>query len=221
MRTRSLFCLTIALLALPQALASQGIAVGARVGTLGLGGEAALGLSDNLVVRGGVGSFFMDYTGDMDGVEYTFTPPSITATVGVDLYPSGGSFRLMAGLMFRDGEFDVETGPLSDYEGSIEIGDEEYDEDGQLFGTLASKSTAPFVGLGFGHHTQGGFGVFMDFGVAFVGEADVTLKATGDIAAVPGFQAELDKEVQSIEDDYASYLKYWPILSFGLKIPVG
>ena len=221
MRTRLLFLLTIGLIALPQALASQGLAVGLRAGTLGFGGDLALGVSENIVIRGGVGSFFLDFESEMDGVDYTVTPPSLIANVGVDLYPTGGSFRFMAGLMFRDGDFQAETGRLADYEGSIEIGDEEYDQDGQLFGTLATKSTAPFVGIGFGRHTQSGFGVYMDFGVAFVGEADININASGPIANVPGFQEELDKEIQSIEDDTASYLKYWPILSFGLKLPLG
>lgn len=221
MRTRLLFFLTIVLIALPQALASQGLAVGVRAGTLGFGGDLALGVSENVVIRGGVGSFFLDFDGEMDGVDYTLTPPTLIANVGVDLYPTGGSFRFMAGLMFRDGDFQAETGPLADYEGSIEIGDNEYDQDGQLLGTLVTKSTAPFVGIGFGRHTQSGFGVYMDFGVAFVGEADVNLSANGPIANVPGFQEDLDKEIQAIEDDNASYLKYWPILSFGLKLPLG
>ena len=61
----------------------------------------------------------------------------------------------------------------------------------------------------------------MDFGVAFVGEPDVSMTAQGPIASVPGFQQDLDQEVQNIEDEAAAYLKYWPVLSFGLKIPVG
>jgi len=210
--------LLITLLASPQTLVGQGFGIGARAGTLGFGAEAALGLSDHLVVRGGLGSFIFDFTGDYDGVEYTVTPPSMTGTLGIDLYPGGGSFRLMAGIMFRDGDFEMKSGELSQA-GSIEIGDNEYDEAGTLHGILATKSTAPFLGLGFGHHTQGGFGFFMDIGVAFVGEPDVTLTAEGAIASVPGFQLDLEREAQNIEDEAAPYLKYWPILSLGVKIP--
>ncbi len=77
------------------------------------------------------------------------------------------------------------------------------------------------VGLGFGRHTQGGFGFFVDMGVAFVGDADVSLEAQGPLAAVPGIQQDLDLEVQDLEDDVGSYLTYWPILSIGVKIPLG
>lgn len=219
MRMPAPYCLLIAILAIPQSLPAQGVGFGARAGTLGFGAEAALGLSDHIVVRGGLGSFFFEFDGEYDGVDYTVSPPSMTGTLGVDLYPTSGSFRLMAGIMFRDGDFELESGDLSQA-GSIEIGDTQYDEAGTLTGAFATKSTAPFVGLGFGHHSRGGFGVFLDLGVAFVGEADVTMQAHGAIASVPGFQQDLDKEVQNLEDEAAPYLKYWPILSFGVKIPI-
>ena len=211
--------LLLTLLLSPQTVTAQDFGVGARVGTLGFGAEAGLGLSDHLVIRGGLGSFLMEFDGEYDDVEYTVSPPSLTGTLGVDFYPTGGTFRLMAGLMFRDGDFELESGDLSGA-GGIEIGDGEYTESGNLFGTLATSSTAPFVGLGFGRHTAGGFGVFMDFGVAFVGEPDVGLRAEGPIDSVPGFQEDLEREEQNLEDDAASYLKYWPILNFGVKIPI-
>ena len=57
-----------------------------------------------------------------------------------------------------------------------------------------------------------------DLGVAFVGEPDVILTAEGDIASEPGLLENLAKEAQNIEDEVGSYMQYWPILSFGLKI---
>ncbi len=221
MRTRVLFFLTVAFIALPQALASQDVAVAARIGTLGFGGELALGVSEKLVIRGGVGSLILDYTSDVDDLEYTITPPSVTGNVGIDFYPLGGWFRLMAGLMFQGGNWEAVSGPLSDYSGSIEIGDREYEEDGELSGILESNSTAPYVGLGFGHHTRGGFGVFMDFGLAFMGEPNLTFTATGDIASVPGIDDDLLKEAEDLEEEMGAAFEYWPILSLGLKIPFG
>ena len=102
----------------------------------------------------------------------------------------------------------------------MDIGDETYDQAGTLHGELDTKNTAPFVGIGFGRHTRGGFGVTFDLGVAFVGEPDVILNAEGPIASEPGLQAELDKEAQNIQDDAGDILQYWPVLSFGLKIPL-
>jgi hypothetical protein len=59
----------------------------------------------------------------------------------------------------------------------------------------------------------------MDFGVAFVGDPDVTLSASGPISFVPGIEEDLEKEARAIEEDAAPYLKYWPILSFGVRLP--
>lgn len=221
MRTHVLFLLTLAFIAGPQTLASQDFAAAARIGTLGFGGELALGVSERLVIRGGAGSLIFDYTADWEGLEYTVTPPSVMGNVGIDVYPTGGSFRLMAGVMFQSGNFEAASGPLSDYEESIEIGDGTYDQDGELAVTLESSSAAPYLGLGFGHHTRGGFGAFMDFGVAFMGAPDMTLTATGEIASAPGIQDDLLKEAEAIEEDSGAYFEYWPILSLGLKIPFG
>ena len=219
MRTRALILLTVPFIVLPQSLASQGLAVGVRVGTLGFGGELAYDLNEKVVLRGGLGAFPVDYDGEFDGVEYKVTPPSLMMNLGIDLYPTGGSFRLMAGLLYRDGDFNAETGSLADYEGSLEIGDGVYDQDGSLGGIISSRSTAPFVGVGFGRHTSSGFGVFMDFGLAFVGDPDVTLSASGPIEFVPGIEEDLEKEARAIEEDADAYLRYWPILSIGVRLP--
>ena len=208
------------LLPWPKALQAQDLALGVRVGTLGLGAEAALGVSDRLVFRGGLGSFILELDGDYDGIGYTVTPPSLTGTLGVDLYPTGGSFRLMAGMMFREGDFELESEDLADADG-VEIGNQEYDQDGTLSGALATSSAAPFLGLGFGRHTAAGFGVFMDFGVAFVGDPEVSLQADGAIASAPNIQENLDLEARNLEEDAGDYLKFWPILSLGVKIPLG
>lgn len=215
----STFCLVLfSLSLLPSSLLAQGFSIGARAGTLGFGAEAALGLSENIAVRGGLGSFFYEYDDEYDDVEYTISPPSMTGTLGVDFYPTGGAFRIMAGLMFRDGDFEAKSGDLAAAE-SVEIGDNEYTEAGTLHGIVATSSTAPFVGVGFGNHTQGGFGLFIDLGVAFVGDADVSITAAGPIASEPGIQQDLSREAQNIEDEAAGYLKYWPIMSVGVKIP--
>jgi hypothetical protein len=211
--------LLISLFILPQLLHGQGFGLGARAGTLGFGAEAALSLSDQFSVRGGLGSFFYEYEDEYDDVDYTISPPSMTGTLGVDFYPTGGSFRLIAGLMFRSGDFEAESGDLAQA-GSVEIGDNTYTEAGRLFGTVDTKSTAPFLGLGFGNHARGGFGFFIDLGVAFVGDADVSIRAEGEIAEVQGIQEDLNEEAQNIEDEAADYLKYWPILNLGMKIPI-
>ena len=51
MRHRSAVLLIAALLALPASTRAQGIGLGARVGTMGAGGELAVGLTERLFTR--------------------------------------------------------------------------------------------------------------------------------------------------------------------------
>lgn len=208
--------LLILLLAAPQSLRGQDLAVGARAGTLGLGGEVALGLSDALAVRGGFGIFPLDYTDEFEGYEYTVTFPTSIWSVGLDLYIGGGPVRLMGGVMGRSGDLEVE----SDISGTRVIGDQEYQGSGTLKGALVQNAVAPFAGIGFGKHTAGSFGFFVDLAVAFTGEPDVNLSVTGPIAAEPGIQQAVENEADAIKDDAGSYIEYWPVLSIGFKLPL-
>lgn len=200
----------------PPVLSAQGLAIGARAGSMGLGGEVALGLSDSFVLRGGFGVFPYDYDGEFDGEEYTVTFPTSIWSAGVDYYPGGGSIRFMGGIMGRSGDLEAETG----WTDGREIGDEFFEGSGSLTGTLDQGSVAPFVGLGFGKHTAGGFGFFMDIGVAFTGEPDVKLVPGGTVASLPGIDQALREEEARLQDDSGSYLEYWPMLSLGFKLPI-
>jgi hypothetical protein len=201
----------------PALLSAQGLAVGARVGTLGLGGEVALGLSDVIVFRGGYGVFPVEYEGDFEGETYTVTFPNSIWSVGVDLYLGGGPIRIMGGIMGRSGDLEVDA----EWTGSREIGGTTYEVPGGLNGVLKQKATAPFAGIGFGKHTSGGFGFFLDLAVAFTGEPDVELTPTGAIASEPGIQEAIDREVERVKEDAGSLQEYWPVVSLGFKLPLG
>jgi len=209
--------LLLLFLATPPVVSAQGFAVGARAGTLGLGGEVALGLSDVIAVRGGFGVFPYEYEGEFDGEEYTVKFPSSIWTAGLDIYLGGGGVRLMGGVMGRTGDIEVEAA----FSGSREIGGNTYTSSGTLMGTLAQSAIAPFAGIGFGKHTSGGFGFFLDLGAAFTGDPDVDVTVTGPVAALPGIQQDLDQEAANIQEDAGSFLKIWPMVSIGFKLPLG
>jgi len=212
--------LLLLFLSLPFGAEAQSLGIGARAGFLGFGGEAAVELNRSVVLRGGFGVFPIDFTSQYSGISYTVTPPSSIGNLGVDLYPGGRGFRIVAGLMSRSGNVEILSGDLSD--GSpVQIGDDKYDQPGTISGVLKSKSTAPFVGIGFGRHTAPGFGLFLDFGVAFVGDPEVSLDASGPIREVPGFLENLRKEEQEIEEVGGGLLKYWPVFSVGIRLGIG
>jgi len=225
---KSLLALVVAtLLALPATLAAQGFAVAGRAGTLGLGGEAALGLTDRLVLRGGLGLVPLEVDASSfleigDDVEATLTLPKTWFNVGADLY-LGGGFRIGGGMLFKPDDFEASATVKS---GTIEIGDEEYEvnEVSKITAALDAKDQAPYALIGFGKHTRSGIGLFLDLGVAFLGDPEIVLTAEGNPAVVGSaqFKAELEKERQKIDEDLPPWVgKYWPIINLGIKVGVG
>jgi hypothetical protein len=206
--------LPAALLA-PASLSGQGIAVGARAGTLGLGGELAVGLSDVFVLRGGYGVFPYEYDGNFDGEDYTVTFPDAFWSAGIDLYLGGGPIRIMGGVLGRTS--DVEISSSFD---SREIGGVQFDVPGTITGILKQDAIAPYAGIGFGKHTAGGFGFFLDVGAALAGEANVEMSATGEVASAPGIQEALQQEADNVASDAGGLIKVWPVVSLGIKLPL-
>ena len=222
MRKSILALSTAAIVALPGALAAQGFGVAGRAGTLGLGAEAALGLTDAFVLRGGLGLMPLEPSATIDNIDFTLKLPETWFNVGADLY-LGSSVRIGGGMLFKpdDPTLTAEiTGSTT-----IEIGDVTYtaSDVAQVNGTLDSKDQAPYALIGFGKHTKSGIGLFLDLGAAFIGEPEVTLNATGNQVVVGSaeFQSELRKQEQNLEDDLGTYIKVWPIINIGIRIGVG
>ena len=224
-KTLFAFC-AAALVLLPAAVQAQGFAVAGRAGTLGVGAEAALGLGTNLAIRGGIGLMPLELDAtdafDSNGVDATLELPKTWYNIGLDLY-LGGGFRVGGGMMFKPDDPTL-TGTLTG-SASIEIGGVTYTatDVASVKGALVSKSSAPYALIGFGRHVKPGIGLFLDLGVAFMGDPDVQLTATGNSTVVnsPEFQSRLRTEEQNVEDDLGKYLNYWPILNLGLKFGIG
>lgn len=207
------------LLLVSPARAAGQVAILPKIGSGGLGGDVAFALTDRLGVRGGIGFIPLEFEDvEIDDLEYTLTTPDFFATAGVDLSITG-PLRLSGGLLFRSGDFEYESVFQNE---TVEIGNETYSNvSGRLFGEWQSRTTAPFLALGLGGTTGGGFGVFLDLGVAFAGTPEITASVDGDIANIPGIQAEVERERQNINDDIPEYAELWPFLQLGVKIGVG
>jgi hypothetical protein len=217
MLKRSLVVLVAVASFSPLALAAQGLGLGGRVGTLGLGGELAIGLTDRVVARGGIGFTPFEPTMTFGDLDVSLTIPSVW-NVGLDLYLNG-AMRIGGGMMFRTSDPEV-TGEFNQPQ---EIGGTTFTPGqlGTLTGVFDSNNNAPYVLIGFGRHTADGLGLFIDFGVAFVGDPDVRLDATGgslDPDTDPTLRNALDQEAAEFEDDVRGYLKFWPVLSIGFRL---
>lgn len=205
-----------ALLVSSGAAYAEGVAVGAKVSTLGMGVELTKSFTENINGRLGYNKWSFDRTGTEDGVTYDIDVGLQTVGAAIDWYVFSGSFRVTGGLMSNGNEIDLAGTPTE----NVEIGDEIYSpaELGTVAGTVDFKSTAPYLGIGWGNPVADdkGFGFTFDLGVMFQGSPNVELTADGTLASDADFLAELAKEEANLESDLEN-LKLWPVAAFGIS----
>jgi len=151
-------------------------------------------------------------------MDLTATFPSVISA-GIDLFPGGGSFRISGGVLSRPDDIELKGVPTA----SVDIGGTVYTiaELGTVTGSIGSSSEiAPFVTIGWGKHTSSGFGLFLDIGAAYMGDPEVNAEASGTLGSNATFNTNLDAEIATFEEDLGTYLKFYPILSIGLKIGI-
>jgi hypothetical protein len=201
------------------------VAIGGKVGSLGLGLELTAGLSPQWNVRLGANGF--NYTDDRrkaGHLEYDATAKLRTATALLDWHPGGYGFRLSGGVVYNDNRIDGQS--LVPASGLYDIGGVPVPVSlvGTLDGRIDFDKTAGYAGLGWGNAVVPGrkLGFTFDAGVIFQGKAKVTL--TPNIPASsplndPTARAALDillrREEDNIQKDVADYTLY-PVVSIGL-----
>ena len=224
-KSRALWVLSAAAM-LPAAAAGQGFGLGVKAGTVGIGVEGAVALGSLVNLRAGGALLPFSFDATLEDIDWTVDLPSSYLQVGLDLYPTGGGFRIMGGLLYKPDEATIEANLTQ----SENIGGEDYtpQEIGTLTGSIESSSLAPFIGIGFGKHTSPGLGFFFDLGAAFLGEPELTLDAEGGTLSENGdFRARLEQERVRVQEEMQNdefpqrLLKLWPLAQVGLRIGLG
>ncbi len=206
----------------PARALQQNIALGAHLGTLGMGADVGVAVNETFGLRGGVGlyGFGLDLTGRFglaDNRTAELSLPSAMVTIGAEA--SSGALRAGAGLLIRAGDpvYEITYGNGA----SIDIGGSYYTqpEVRTLATTLVSGSVAPYALLGYGSHLSRGLRFVVDAGGAFPLDAGFEMSATGDPAVLGSarFQTDLETERRDAEDDAGGWLSFWPIVSVGLR----
>lgn len=218
MRKVMLLCAAVVAV-VPAGVRAQGFGVGARVGLVGIGAEAAVGVASRVAVRGGVGLLPFETTTTIDDITYTLELPRTWYNVGVDFF-LGGPFRLGGGVLFKPDDPTLEATPTA----NVDVGGQTFtpEQIGTLRGTFVSRDRAPYAMVGLGRHTTRGFGLFLDAGVALLGEPEVTLESVGGtFSDQEELNARLAAEADQVERDSGDYLRAWPFLSVGVKLGIG
>jgi hypothetical protein len=198
---------------------AQGVAVGVKVGTPGLGieliksvaGGANLRLASNLL-----GNY--TYTGEESGVSYDLELRPRSGAGIVDFHPGGNAFRLSAGLLYNK----TKISGRAHTAGTYTIGGSSYT--GAELGTLTARiqlgrTLAPYLGIGLGNAVGRGkrITLSLDLGVVLQGSPTTELTTTGPIATDAHFQSELAREKSEVDEDLKKgYYKYYPVVAVGV-----
>jgi hypothetical protein len=214
------------------------LGVGVKIGTGGIGFDAAVPLLSRLNVRGGAGFFNYTYNGNIDNDPISATLKLNNAEVMVDLFPFNGSFRLSAGTTVYNTTGLNGTGSIAG--GSkISVGNSTYISNPAnpvTIGVVAGfgGKAVPRFTLGWGNMVAKNHRIRFEteFGVEVIGTPTAVWTYSGSAcmsnsngsactsAYAPIAPADISVQNADLENDLTN-LKVFPIISFGLSVKLG
>lgn len=203
-----LLLLAAPLLATPAFAANVSLAV--TGGTLGIGPEVGLRLSDRFGLRGNATFLGVGHHFDSSDLDYDGRLKLRSGGAMVDLFPFGGGFRLSAGARYNKNRARVVATPT----GNASVGGQTFTpaQIGTLSGTGDVKRFAPAATLGWGSKPGKGFLFGFEAGALFQGRVRVS-NFTSSTGLIP--QARIEAERQDVQHD-VDKVKVYPIVQIAL-----
>jgi len=202
-----------------------------KLSLLGIGGEVAVPLTDNMDVGAGFNGLGYSRDFDKDGVGYTGKLSFRTIEAHYDWFPFRGSFHVSPGMLVYNGN-EVTANAFVPGGQSFDLDDTTYvsDPNHPMTGTgkIDFRKAAPIVTVGWGSlFPRNGrhWSIPFEIGVAFQGAPRAALNfgggacdATGvncrDINSDPSFQKNVQAEQDKLNKDMSAF-KYYPLISVG------
>lgn len=214
-----------------------GFGVGVKLGTLGVGIQAAAQVANRVNVRGGFNVFSYSHTFDQSGTSIDGSLKLQSVEANLDLL-IGGGFRFSPGvLLYNNNHID----------GTLSVGSSQFSIGSQTYTSLASdpiRGTAsmtfskfsPMLAIGFGQlvpRSGRHFSMAFDLGVVFedVPTVSLTYSGTGCLVTTPALPASVackpintqgnivtaiaDEQKKAQDNSFIQLLKYYPVLSLG------
>jgi hypothetical protein len=207
------------------------VGVGVKVGTLGIGADFSVTLTETINARVALTTLSIDSQSEAVVVGDSSTTGTIDATADIDFGSSAllfdwhvfdGTFHLTAGLMKADIVAKV-VGTLRD---SFTVNGQPVavtDIIGPITGDITlSDSYEPYIGIGWGRKAaaDSGLSFSAEIGVVYL-DPQVNLNATLDPTSTSGItQAQLTQAINDAEstaDNELSDLDLWPVVSIGVN----
>lgn len=198
---------------------AQNVAVGAQIGTPGLGVTAQYSVSPHVTLRGSLDTLSYDHDVSTSDVDYAGELDWTQGGAFVDLHPMANPFFVSAGAYFGDRTVDLRATANT----SAQIGGTVFtaEQIGTLSGQADFGSTSGFLGLGWNNtfYTSGNWG-FRAMAGAQIGESPtVRLARTSGIALPAAVQSQLDAELRNEERELQEDLedfRVYPVLQVGV-----
>lgn len=192
-----------------------------KLGTLGIGVDLSSPFNDTFALRVNVNGISITQTERQDGTDFEGTLDLLTAGALIDYYPFENNFRVSSGLYYNGNGFTGNAQPSLG--SSVEIDGERYTlgETGDiasLDSEVSFKSTAPYIGLGWGNNAhEKGWGFTFDLGAMYHGSGTAELKANINNQTLANEIADaVATEEEKINADLEEF-KFYPVLSLGVN----
>ena len=183
-----------------------------KVGTLGVGVDFSMPITDYLNARLNVNGFKYSYDTTQNGIDYSATATLLSAGALLDYYPmSTNAFRISAGVYYNGNKI----------EGDVGVVGSTFNGNSYANGSVALESkfneVAPYIGIGWGNKgIEKGWGLSIDIGAMYHGEPgiDATVTTTLPLAAATALKNDVEAERAKLEDDFKSY-SFYPVVMIG------
>jgi hypothetical protein len=203
-------------------MAGGDFAIGAKIGSTGLGIEARAAITENLFGRFGVN--YLEVSPDLknkskDSLHYRSKATILTAPLMVDFHPmSDSGFRLSAGIAYNGCNISASATPT----GSIKVNNKNYNA--AEFGSIKAKlvlgnKIAPVFSIGYDNSliSDSAFSFNAELGAMYLGNPKVKVSATGPAKNHKQELSDLEKDVNSKLGNIKKYFRWYPILTVGFK----
>lgn len=208
-----------------QEVSRNKFALGASVGTLGVGVEASYLVYDYLAVRAVATGLSLNsteivsYFGGSANSEGDFDVTGTSAGLLFDLHPFADGWRLTAGVRYFDFELDANSGT---YAGTQRLGNNPYTflQTGNVTRFAKnSNSAAPYVGFGYdaAHYLRDGsrFTLGFEIGALYAGQPDVRITTEN---TSPALAADVALEEETLKKDLQRFYRFYPVAMFSGKV---
>ncbi len=193
------------------------LAVGAKIGTLGLGAEVTTNVVPmmlNARIQGNVFNYNSTASiNTLNGAPVHYNQKMNLMTVGLlaDFYPFAGKFRITGGAYYNNNRATL----TSTTNATINIGNTPVGPNTAITTKVKFKKLAPYVGIGWGDAVSSGspLGFNFELGAVYQGSPKVSMFTSAQNVT----PADLALEAQHTQDQLKKF-KWWPVISFGVSL---